>query len=150
MYIIYIMVTKGQNGNGILLHCQWAKGCRAFHAINGRICAMDVDIKGRRSRLIVVYMPHSGSDYVDIEGVYAQLNDIIKGARRGDRTCILNGDWNAVVGPEQLGDDGQVVGEYGVGTRNERGEWLVNWARSLKLSIANTIIPMHLDDQWTH
>ena len=47
---------------------------------------------------------------------------------------------NAIVGPRQFGDDRHIVGDHGVGARNERGEWLVEWATAHRLNIASTTI----------
>ena len=78
------------------------------------------------------------------------LDKTIDGARRQNRTCIVIGDWNAVVGPRQEGDDEGSVGTYGVGCRNERGQWLAQWASTQRLTITNTCMLKPFEDQWTH
>ena len=45
------------------------------------------------------------------------------------------GDWNAVVGE---GRDDLEVGKFGLGSRNDRGERLVEFCKSNKLMITNT------------
>ena len=57
---------------------------------------------------------------------------------------------NAIVGPWQFGDDEHIIGDHGVGARNERGEWLVEWATAHRLTIVSTTIENCFDDQWTH
>ena len=141
---------KGEQGTGVILHRRWVKGFRAFHAISERVCAIDVDMEGRRMRFIAVYMPHANYDDADVEGVYLQLNGLIGGRERVRRTCVIAGDWNAVVGPQQLGDDGAIVGVHGVGTRNERGEWMAQWATTQRLMIVNTTVQKSFDEQWTY
>ena len=82
--------------------------------------------------------------------MYGDIDKMISGARRQKRTCILLGDWNAVVGPWQEGDDQDSVGLHGVGCRNERGSWLAHWAGMQQLTIANTITEKVFEEQWTH
>ena len=60
------------------------------------------------------------------------------------------GDWNAVVGALQPGDDEETVGLRGIGPRNPRGEWLAQWASSQQLSITNTFFERNFEKQWTH
>ena len=43
-----------------------------------------------------------------------------------------------------------LVGAFGLGPRNERGEWLAQWASAHRLTIASTMIEKALDSQWTH
>ena len=94
-------------------------------------------------------MPHGGHDDADVEGVCTQLDDLISERKRTNRFCILVGDWNAVVGSWEVGDD-DTVGIHGIGTRSGRGEWLVQWASAHRFVIANTTIEKFFDDQWTH
>ena len=45
------------------------------------------------------------------------------------------GDWNAVVGEQR---EGQIAGSYGLGSRNDRGDKLIEFCRRKKLVITNT------------
>ena len=97
-----------------------------------------------------IYFPHGGHQDEDVEGLYSEIDKTIDSARRQNRTCILLGDWNAVVGPRQEGDDEESVGRYGVGCRNDRGHWLTQWACTQRLTIANTTVMKSFEEQWTH
>jgi len=44
----------------------------------------------------------------------------------GKENLIIMGDWNAIVGENS---DGKEVGKYGLGTRNEKGDRLVEFCR---------------------
>ena len=46
---------------------------------------------------------------------------------------------HTVVGEREEGDIPNVVGKYGVGSRNERGKMLIEWALSQRLGITNTM-----------
>ena len=119
-------------------------------SVNERICAIDVDIRGRRFRFIAVYMPHGGCDDEEVEGTYAQLDQLLSRAGRTNRTNILVGDWKAVIGQRQTGDDEVVVGAHGIGIRNSRGELLAAWASKHRLLIANTVMENSFEDTWTY
>lgn len=141
---------KGGKGVGIILHRRWTKGVTAFHAINERLCAIDVNIFDRRIRFIAVYMPHGGCDDEEVEGTYSLLTQLTAQGARENRLCITVGDWNAVVGSRNSGEDEQIIGTFGVGTRNERGDWLVNWATAHRFCIANTLSRKQFEEQWTY
>ena len=54
---------------------------------------------------------------------------------KSDEFLIVMGDLNAKVGDERIHD---VVGPYGLGEKNERGERLIEWCCAHELIIANT------------
>ena len=94
-----------------------------------RIKAEPVDLV-----IIQVYMPTSEAEEEEIELMYEQIEELIQKEKATDQVIIL-GDWNAVVGE---GRDGNEIGEFGLGKRNERGQELVNFCKRLKLVVTNT------------
>ena len=141
---------KGEKGIGILLHNKLVKFFKTFHAVSNRLGAVDVDIGSCWLRFIAVYMPHGGCDDEQVEGIHAQLTDLVSRASLGNRRCIVAGDWNAIVRSRQVGNDENILGQYGVGSRNVRGEWLIHWASTHGLAIVNTMIEKSFDKQWTY
>ena len=134
----------------IILHRRLAVRFKGFHAIIERLCAADVDIEGAKCRFICVYMPHGKYDDVFVEAVYKQMEALCEGKSTMLRNLFIGGDCNAVVGGRQLGDDPKVIGRYGIGLRNQRGQWLIDWATSHKMAIANTLFCKRWERQWTH
>eukprot|EP00973_Karenia_brevis_P075066 10430224-Karenia_brevis.AAC.1 len=59
---------------------------------------------------------------------------------------VVGIDANAVVGGRVEGDSDQVVGDYGFGLRNARGDWLVTWCLVHELGIANTCYKKDVED----
>jgi len=56
------------------------------------------------------------------------------------------GDWNAVVGKESLG---HIIGSYGLGNRNERGDRLIDFCPKHELLITNTYFKHHPRRRYT-
>ena len=52
-----------------------------------------------------------------------KIKEIIQTVK-GEENLIVMGDWNSVVGK---GREGNIVGEYGLGKRNDRGSRLVEF-----------------------
>ena len=134
----------------IILHKSLTPGLKAFHAVNGRLCFVDFDIGCAKFRFIFVYMPHMDYDDAYVKAIYKQLDEVCKKGLKLHRSIFIGGDWNAVVGMRHQGDDESFVGGHGIGVRNPRGQWLVDWATSHNISIANTSYRKHFQDQWTH
>ncbi|XP_050527983.1 craniofacial development protein 2-like [Daktulosphaira vitifoliae] len=71
----------------------------------------------------------------EIEQVYDSLDELL-GITRDSDNVIIMGDFNAVVGE---GQDNQIVGKHGLGTRNIRGERLVNFCKQNIFLVSNTM-----------
>ena len=56
------------------------------------------------------------------------------------------GDFNAKVGNQ---GDGNVVGNHGLGEKNERGYRLVEWAKEQEMIVGNTWFQQHIRRLWT-
>ena len=90
-------------------------------------------------------MPTSNSGEIDIENMYEKIEEIIDKHRGADNVVIM-GDFNAVVGQ---GQDGKEVGNYGLGTRNERGNLLVEFCKRRKFVVTNTWFQHHPRRRYT-
>ena len=66
--------TLGRRGVAVIIHRRLATGFKAFHAVNERLCAVDIDIKGTKCRFISAYMPHLDYDDIFVEAIYKELD----------------------------------------------------------------------------
>ena len=114
------------------------------------MCAIDLNIRGRHLRMICAYMPTAWDADIQVEGVYRQMSRLCEEARKANRTPLIFGDFNAVVGNRIPQDNASIVGENGLGIRNERGQWLVDWATLEQQMILNTRFRKPACKQWTH
>ena len=67
-----------------------------------------------------------------------------------DNYCIIGGDWNAVVGKNAGDFPSHVVGKFGIGEYNSRGDKLRHWALTERFMITNTCLKKRKGHLWTH
>ena len=83
---------------------------------------------------IQLYAPTTDHSDTELNEFYEDVQRACDQAKSTDVLIIL-GDMNAKIG---IGKEGTVVGEYGIGERNERGNRLVEFCKQNHLVIANT------------
>ena len=142
--------TIGERGVAIILNHRLTKGFKAFHAVSERVCAVDVSVFGCKLRLISAYMPHQGYNDDAVENTYSVLTDLCESGKRLNRSIWAFGDWNAVAGLRQSGEDNRIIGSHGIGQRNQRGDSMIAWATLNGLSIVNTMFRKQFGKLWTH
>src|SRR6478609_3792972 len=84
--------------------------------------------------IVQAYLPTIDYEDEEVEKLYDQLEDIL-GKQKGADNVIVIGDFNAVVGESK---EDRVVGKFGLGKRNDRGERLIEFCNSQNLVITNT------------
>ena len=85
-----------------------------------------------------MYSPTTDYDDNEVEEFYEQIDYIIKEVPKKD-ILVVQGDWNAKVGPDTYNDWRGTVGKFGLGETNERGLRLLEFAKSHHLTLANTL-----------
>jgi len=85
-------------------------------------------------------MPKSTNNDKEIEESYEQINEVIEMTNEKANiiiiTIIVLGDWNKIVGePKEHG----VMGAFGLGIRNKRGNRLIELCKERNLISTNTI-----------
>src|SRR3989442_322314 len=83
--------------------------------------------------LIQAYMPTTTHEDDEVEEMYEQIERIIN-KRKGNTNVIVMRDFNTSVGEES---DEKVIGKYGLGKRNDRGEMLSGFCKKNQL-VTNT------------
>jgi len=133
--VIHSGGNEHQKGVAVVLDKQTAKTVE-------RICYEDerlmlVKLKGKPSNMIIiqVYMPTTSHDKEEIELMYGKIEELLDRETKGRDYTIIMGDWNAVVGEKR---EGNIVGDYGLGTRNQRGDQLVEFCQRRRMYISNT------------
>ncbi|XP_072014740.1 craniofacial development protein 2-like [Amphiura filiformis] len=98
--------------------------------------------------IIQVYAPTSEYDdeILIVEIFYEDVSKAIE-ANKGKYTTVM-GDFNAKVGECQP-DEEAIIGKFGYGQRNKRGEMLLEFAAQDKLVIGNTFFKKKKTRYWT-
>ena len=124
----------GERGVAIILDAATGKRVKKVVQCNERMILVKIEAEPVDTVLIQVYMPTSASEEEEVDKVYEQIEELMVN-ESSKNNLIIMGDWNAVIGE---GKDGRVVGAYGLGTRNERGEKLFEFCETNKLQVTNT------------
>jgi len=132
--IIYSGGEGGQAGVAIVLDKAMSQRVTKITQRSKRLMLVRIQAEPVDLVIIQVYMPTSKSEEEEIEMMYEQIEELIKGEKATDQVIIM-GDWNAVVGE---GREGNEIGEYGLGKRNERGQELINFCKRMKFMVTNT------------
>ena len=141
---------KGQRGVAIILHERWRGSVKGHRAVSERLAWVDVNMHGKKFRLVVAYFPHAGYGEAEVDKLYAELAKVRKAARREGRKIVVGGDFNAVLGVARAEDPGEAVGKFGLGEQNTRGQKMLRWAVEDELVVANTLYMKTEEKRWTH
>ena len=75
-----------------------------------------------------MYAPTSKAEEEEVEQFYEDLDKAMKCLKSQDIKIVM-GDFNAKVGSERVEN---IVGPWGIGEENERGERLIEWCKEKK------------------
>ena len=102
---------------------------------------MVIKLKGKKFdvNIIQAYAPTSMSTEEELDMFYEQLSMAYKTCK-SQEINILMGDFNAKVG---RGKHETVVGPFGLGERNNRGDTFIQWCEEKELAIMNTWFQHH-------
>ena len=106
---------------------------------NDRMISVSFQGKPFNITVIQVYAPTSNAEEAEVERFYEDLHDLLELTPKEDVLFII-GDWNAKVGSQETPG---VTGKFGLGTRNEAGQRLIEFCQENALVIANTLFQQH-------
>jgi len=132
--------NKHEQGVAFIVHKRWLTAVLDCWPVSSRIISIRLAASPFNVTIIQVYAPTSACEEDRIEEFYHDLEQVIKVTPKKD-ILIVQGDWNARVGPDAYPDWRDTVGAYGLGTTNERGLRLLEFAKSHNLVLANTLYP---------
>lgn len=150
-YHVYYSGEEGnqhRNGVGFILSPDVNRSITSVCNISDRVIMIQLKSSPFNINLVQVYAPTSQSSEEDIETFYSQVEIATKTFQDKNINIIL-GDLNAKVGE---GQDEDVIGPYGLGNRNDRGDKLVEFCKDNQMCIMNTYfkLPKRRLYTWTH
>jgi len=107
---------------------------------SSRVNSATFAAKPRDVTLIQYYAPTVDKPDEEIEDFYKEVDHVITETPK-QNLLVITGDFNARVG-EDAGEN-DVLGKYGHGQRNDKGQTLVDFCAEHKLFITNTIFRLH-------
>lgn len=123
-----------RHGVAVLVNNKIRKHIKNFIPYSERCMLIQISSRPVDLNIIQVYAPTAESTDEEAEDFYQQLEDITKNLKKQDVTIIM-GDFNAKIGRGEVGD---IVGKFGLGARNERGDRLIQFCQEKNLTLTNT------------
>ena len=133
---IYSGGEKHEYGVGIMMKNAIAKSLIGHWPVSNRCLLLKLNAAPFNINIVQIYAPATKVNIeVEENQFYEQLERVMKYTKSGEITIVM-GDWNAKVGQ---GGEYPVKGNFGLGDLNERGGRLLDFCRSHKLVVANTL-----------
>ena len=133
---------KHQHGVGIIVNKRIESCITGFIPYSERVMLLQISTSLGRMNILQVYAPTAEKNDDVIELFYSQINDMLKLTKEREITIIM-GDFNANIGHGKVDD---LVGEFGLGVRNERGDRLLQLCTEVISSLGTLSSGYHLED----
>jgi len=143
--MVYSGGDEHHRGVGLLLDSQCSNTLKGFWAVNDRIIVAKLNGKPFDIGIVQAYAPTADKDEEEVEKFYEDLDKAMKQLKSQDIKIVM-GDFNSKVGSEKVEN---IVGPFGIGKTNERGERLIDWCRENKFIVTNSWFQNHPRRCWT-
>ena len=143
--MIYSGGSTHEKGVGILFDQNIAKSIKGWLGVSDRVILAKLKGKPFDIGIIQIYAPTSAHDDEEVEKFYEDLDFAMKQLKSQDVKIVM-GDFNAKVGSLR---SEEIVGPWGLGDKNERGERLIDWCRENDFFVSNTWHEQHPRRRYT-
>ena len=119
-------------------------------AVSSRIISVRMRGHHRNVKIIQVYAPDTSHPDQEVLDFYEQLEEEMNNSKDGDMLIVM-GDFNSKIGEDNGGYE-DIMGGFGCGTRNERGELMLDFCQRNEMFITNTQFFHRRNHRhtWTH
>ena len=131
---IYSGNDSHTNGVGITVKKEIYKLMIGWWPINDRMMMIKISAQPLNMNLIQLYAPISTHEDEEIDEFYDKIQHALQNVKSDEITIVMR-ELNAKTGE---GSHGNVVGPFGLGERNERGDRLMQFCIQNNLSIMST------------
>ncbi|XP_072048553.1 craniofacial development protein 2-like [Amphiura filiformis] len=125
-----------RKGVALVLNKNAQKSLLGYNPISQRIISARLRTQVGAATIIQVYAPNTSNTEEEMDEFYEDLQRTINEAPSQDMLIVM-GDFNSKVGKDWEPWNG-ILGKYGCGERNQRGEKLLNFCATNNLCISNT------------
>jgi len=138
--------TTSTKGIGFIVNQKIKESIREIKPYNERIIEITIRINERYNlRILQVYAPTSTSEEEEIENFYEDLEKAINSKK--EKFTIIMGDFNAKIGKNI--NNSSLIGNFGLGNRNLRGDLLEEFLGKQQLYVMNTFFKKKEKKKWT-
>ena len=138
--------SKQESGVGFLVHKRLEKNIVEFYSVSERVASVTLKLNDRYNlKIVQVYAPTCSHPDEEVESFYEDVQ--VATDRAKAHFTVIMGDFNAKVGKKVERET--AIGNHGIGTRNERGQMLVEFAEARSLHIMNTFYKKRTNRKWT-
>ncbi|XP_055387190.1 craniofacial development protein 2-like [Condylostylus longicornis] len=123
-----------RDGVSIIVTEPLGKCVTNFIPLSDRAMILKINTKPVELNVIQIYAPTTEKDDDEIEGFYCEIESLLKLKKPHEMTIIM-GDFNAKIGTGRVND---IVCSFGLGTRNERDNRLIEFCEEFKFKVTNT------------
>ncbi|KAL4112803.1 hypothetical protein QTP88_016532 [Uroleucon formosanum] len=120
-----------------------------YNTFNDRMMSVKLQATPVNTNIVQVYAPTSIASEEEMHHFYEQLTEVVRNIPTKE-LLFVSGDLNAKI--DTTNNDGHlrsVVGKYGIGVRNERGDRLMDFCIENNLFITNTNFKHHIRRLYT-
>ena len=118
---------------------------KGYWAVSDRIMLVKLHGSPMDINVIQVYAPITDPEETEVEQFYENIDSVLRQCKRHEINIVL-GDLNAKVGKGRVE---LVVGPFGLGERNDRGDKFVEWCLEKAQVVVNTWFRHHKRHLWT-
>ena len=137
---------RREHGVGFLINKHLAGNIIEFYGISERVAGLVVKLNQKyKMKIVQVYAPTSTYEDEEVESFYEDVEAALN--KHKTQFTFVMGDFNAKVGTKKPGE--AVIGNFGVDSRNSRGDLLVEFAARNNLKIMNTFFKKRASRKWT-
>lgn len=132
----------GQGGIRIYLSENASKSLMGCNPVSDRV--LSVRLQGTPTNITVmqVYVPTTYATDEEVDQFYEAIQKTIDATPAGEM-LVLMGDFNAKIGEGLNPGEESIIGCFGIGHLNERGEQLASFAAENDPIVCNTIFKHH-------
>ncbi|XP_059051337.1 craniofacial development protein 2-like [Achroia grisella] len=137
-----------QGGVGFLVHKTLINNVVEISSVSNRVAYLVLKLTERYSlKVVQVYAPTSAHSDDEVESMYEDISKAIHNTSKAFYNIVM-GDFNAKVGI-QTGSESTAMGPHGFGSRNHRGQMLVNFLEKEGLFLMNSFFKKQPQRKWT-